>query len=122
MAFGKQIGEFSLKSKGMTVIDETSFTENWEGTATIDGASATVILSLGADGDETGGEFETRVNAFLASGGLLRAHEHGTYEAIGGLKWRGRSIGRLSDGRTIAAEGEVDMATRSWTGKLFEWN
>ena len=121
MGFGKEIGDYSLTSKGMTLIDESVFTENWEGTANIDGAAATVIASLEANGDETGGEFELRVSAFVADGTVLRSRTHGTYEPSGGLKWRTRTIDHLSDGRTTAGEGEVDLATRSWKGKIFEW-
>ena len=121
MAFGKQIGDYSLTSRGMTVIDDTTFTENWEGTANLDGAPATVMASLEGDGDETGGEFELRVNLFLGDGSLLRSHTHGTYEATTPLKFRVRTIDRLSDGRTVAGEGEVDLAKRTWTGQVFEW-
>ncbi len=121
MAFGKQIGDYSLTSRGMTIVDDMVFTENWEGTANLDGAAATVIATLEANGDESGGEFDLRASAFMANGNVLRAHTHGTYEPNGGLKWRTRTIDRMSDGRTAAGEGEVDLATRTWTGKLFEW-
>ncbi len=42
-------------------------------------------------------------------------------KSIGKHRWRTQSPAvQLSDGRTQAFEGEIDLAARSWTGKLFE--
>lgn len=60
--------------------------------------------------------------AYLDNGDSIRGIAHGTQESSGVHKWRTRGIERLSDGRTVALEGEIDLAERSWTGKLFEWS
>jgi hypothetical protein len=39
---------------------------------------------------------------------------------MGKHKWRTANVAQISDGRRISAEGEVDLAARSWKGKLFE--
>lgn len=122
MALGKQIGEFSLKSQGMTVIDENNISENWEGAGQLEGRAGTVMCSLHANGDETGGKIDIRVGVFFEGGGMMRNQAQGTYTASGAGRWSTRTVDRLEDGRTIAGEGEVDLASRTWKGKIFEWS
>jgi hypothetical protein len=39
---------------------------------------------------------------------------------MGGHRWRAQvPIAYLSDGNTFAFEGEIDLAARLWTGKIF---
>jgi hypothetical protein len=44
----------------------------------------------------------------------------GTYETIGKHRWRTEGYIQLSDGRRVAGEGEMDLASRTWQGKIFE--
>jgi hypothetical protein len=44
----------------------------------------------------------------------------GTYESNGKHRWKTQGFVRLSDGRTVTTEGEIELATRSWKGKIFE--
>ncbi len=50
----------------------------------------------------------------------LNGAGQGTYESVGKHKWRTANVAEVSDGRRIRAEGEIDLASRSWKGKLFE--
>jgi hypothetical protein len=50
------------------------------------------------------------------------AKGEGTWEKIGPHTWRIRGIDYLTDGRTIAFEGEIQLAARSFNGSLYEWN
>jgi hypothetical protein len=103
MASGKQIGEFSFKfttfvnSPGPAGDVHRQVT--WEGTAT---GFGTVFTTVTYDGD------------------FLHGIGQGTYESTGKHKWRTADFIQLSDGRRIAKEGEIDLAERSWKGKIFE--
>ena len=40
--------------------------------------------------------------------------------STGKHRWRTEGFMQISDGRRIASEGEMDLASRSWKGTLFE--
>ena len=44
----------------------------------------------------------------------------GTTESTGKHRWRTEGFMQISDGRRVASEGEMDLASRSWKGTLFE--
>jgi hypothetical protein len=44
----------------------------------------------------------------------------GTTESIGKHRWRTAGFVHISDGRRLASEGEIDLASRSWKGKISE--
>ena len=46
----------------------------------------------------------------------------GTWEKVGQGKWKYRGINRYSNGLVTAHEFEGDLATRTWTGRHYEWN
>jgi hypothetical protein len=121
MASGKQIGEFSFKfitstnSPGPAGSVLNQFT--WEGTATGFGAVFTTTTSVGGS---KGGTFSECGTAYLDNGDSLGGIGQGTYESNGKNRWRTVDSIQISDGRRIAKEGEVDLASRSWKGKLFE--
>jgi len=117
---GKQIGEYSLKFNSFryspgpagSVIVEG----NCEGTASGFGAVLGTLTAVGGKGGTLG----WCASAYLDNGDQLSGMGNGTYESVGKHRWRTQTIIQISDGRTISAEGEVDLATRSWSGKLFE--
>jgi hypothetical protein len=114
MASGKAIGEFSFKAITSTyspgpagsVLDQV----NWEGTATGFGAvfgTATYV------GGPKNGTFSLCSAAYLDNGDGLSGIGQGTYESTGKHQWRTESFMQLSDGRRIAGEGEIDLASRT---------
>ena len=120
MATGKPIGEFSMKSTswtlrpgpaGCTLIDG-----NFEGTATgfgtILGTATFLVGKIGT--------FTYCGAAFPDNGNIDTATGAGSYESVGKHRWRTVGTLQLMDGRALISEGEVDLATRSWNGKLFE--
>jgi hypothetical protein len=123
MAKGKSIGEFSFKFTTLaniagpagSVINQ--FT--WEGTATGFGAVFSTTTSVGGPKD---GTFSEVASAFLDNGDGASAIGQGTYESSGKNRWRTLDHIQLSDGRRITSEGEVDLASRSWKGTMFEDN
>jgi hypothetical protein len=121
MASGKQLGEFSLKAITATyspgpagsVLSQV----NWEGTATGFGAvfgTATYV------GGPKGGTFSYCAEAFLDNGDGLTGICQGTFESTSKHRWRTEGFIQISDGRRVATEGEMDLASRSWKGKISE--
>ena len=127
MAIGKNLGEFALKSTSLTYsATETGGTVqgNFEGTAKGEGLSGPVLGTLtavGAPGAKSG-TCSWAGTSYLNNGEEVNGKGEGTWEKTGTHKWRIRAVNYLSDGRTIASDGEVDLATRSFTGTLFEWS
>ena len=90
---------------------------NWEGTATGFGAVFGTATFVGGLKD---GTFSWYSQSFLENGDGLTAMGHGTYEGTGKNKWKTETHLEISDGRRTASEGEIDLASRSWKGTLFE--
>jgi hypothetical protein len=121
MSSGKAIGEFSLKGITGTyspgpagsVLEQW----NWEGTSTEFGA---VFATATYVGGPKGGTFNWCAVTYLDNGDSLTGIGQGTYESIGKHRWRTEGFAQISDGRRVASEGEIDLASRSWKGTLFE--
>jgi hypothetical protein len=121
MAKGKALGEFSFKFSSLTNIAGPAgsvmnqFT--WEGTATGYGSVFMTTLSVGG---AQGGTFSSVGTAFLDNGEGVTGIGQGAYESVGKNRWRTADSISISDGRRIIGEGEVDLASRSWKGTMFE--
>ena len=121
MASGKKIGEFSFKFTTITcspgpagsVLNQVT----WEGTATGFGAVFSTVTYVGGPKSGTYSECGT---AFLDNGDGLSGIGQGTYESTGKNRWRTAGFIQISDGRRLAGEGEIDLASRSYKGTLFE--
>jgi hypothetical protein len=121
MATGKALGEFSLKAITATyspgpaggVLSQV----NWEGTAT---GFGTVFGTATFGGGPKGGSYSLCTEAFMDNGDIMTGIGQGTFEAVGKHRWRTGGFMQLSDGRRIAGDGEIDLAARSWKGKLSE--
>ena len=117
---GKAIGEFSLKAITATyspgpaggVLNQV----NWEGAATGFGA---VFGTATFSGGAKGGSYKC---AGKRSWTTARAYGGGpgTVESVGKHRWSTKGFMDLSDGRRIATEGQMDLASRSWKGTIFE--
>jgi hypothetical protein len=121
MATGKAIGEFSMKAITATYTPGPAggvlSHVNWEGTATGFGA---VFGTATYAGGPKGGSYSWCAAAYLDNGDSQTGMGPGTYESIGKHRWRTEGYMHLSDGRRVAGEGEIDLAARSWKGKIFE--
>ena len=56
----------------------------------------------------------------MDDGSVLTGDGPGTVESVGKHRWSTKGYMDLSDGRRIATEGEIDLASRSWKGTIFE--
>jgi len=120
MAKGKQVGEHSFKFTSLTVspgpAGSTLIQGNCEGTATGFGTILETATFVGGKS----GTFSLVFAAYLDNGDQLSGTGSGTYESSGKHHWKTQVLVQVSDGRTVIGEGEVDLATRSWNGKMFE--
>ncbi len=121
MAAGKALGEFSFKAVTVTYSPGPAGSvlaqANWEGTATGFGA---VFLTATYVGGPKGGTYSDCAVAYLDNGEGLTGFGQGTTESIGKHRWRTQGFTQISDGRRFASEGEIDLAARSWKGKISE--
>ena len=117
------VGEFSLESTGttLTASDEGfQSSANFEGTAT---GYGTVVgtLTFVADGvDATIGLARWVGQGFLEDGSTVAGVGEGTWEQDGHHKWAIRMDVALSNGEGLRIVGEVDLASRTYKGKLYD--
>jgi len=119
MALGKPIGEYSYKITSITY-SEAGAQINLHGTATGYGTGGGTMTVTGEPG-ATSGKFSLRGAGFLDDGKVINGTGEGTWETVGKHKWRIRGI-HFAEGRTLASDGEMDLATLSLQGKLYDWN
>ena len=126
MAVGKAIGEYSLKATTFTYTameNGGTVQGNFEGSVKGEGLTGPVLGTLtavGAPGTKSG-TCSWAGTSYLDNGEEIDGKREGTWEKIGTHKWRIRAVVYLSDGRTVASDGEIALATRSYTGTIFEW-
>jgi hypothetical protein len=89
----------------------------WEGTAT---GFGTVFDTVTYAGGAKAGTFSECGFAFIDNGDFLHGIGQGTYESGGKHRWHTSGLMQLSDGRRFTHQGEIDLAERSWKGKLFD--
>ena len=122
MASGKQIGEFSLKATTFTITPGPAGSVlvqvNFEGPATGFGVVLGTMTAVSAG--QKSGTWSWCAAAYLDNGDSVTGNGHGTFNSGGPNRWRTQGFIQISDGRTLASEGELDLATRMWSGKLFE--
>jgi hypothetical protein len=120
MASGKQIGEFSLKFTSITLSPGPAgsllLQANCEGSATGFGT----VLGTGTFVGGKSGTYSWCTQGSLDDGEVVTGAGPGAYESVGKHRWRTQGIVQTSDGRSVVGEGEIDLAARSWTGKMFE--
>jgi len=117
---GKQVGEFSLKCTTITVCPGPAGSTirkcNFEGTLSSVGTGVLTVEFVGG----RSGTFSLVGFVFRDDGETFSTTGQGQAEAIGIHRWRTTGIINRSTGDRRIAEGEIDLATRSWTGKQYE--
>ncbi len=124
MAPGKQLGEFSLKSTSFTYGTDGAGQVNFEGSVKGEGLTGPVLGTLhvvGAPGAKSG-TCTWVGTVYPENGEEISSTSQGTWESSGSHKWRIRALLSLSDGRTQLTDGEIELASRSYTGKLYDWS
>ena len=124
MALGKELGQFSLKSTSLTYAIDGTGQANFEGSVESAGMTGAVLGTLHIAG-EPGAKKGTCTwvgSVYAENGDEISGTSEGTWESSGTHIWRIRAILTLSDGRTQLSDGELELATRSYTGKLYDWS
>ena len=116
---GKQIGDFSFKITSLIFSpgpnDSVQLQFNCEGQAPGGTVALTAVCTPGKSGS-----FTTCAAGYLDNGDITTSKGSGTFESSGIHRWRTQADTLISDGRRLHTEGEIDLAGRSWTGKVFE--
>jgi hypothetical protein len=125
MAVGKEIGVYDLKSTSVTLVpgkrDTTTVHINYEGELTGEHACTVFATMTLESPDGKDGTYTICARWFLDTGEILDAVGEGQTTLLGdGHKWLVAGVGKVSNGQNAAVEGEIDLATRSFTGKMFE--
>ncbi len=122
MAKKQETVKFSLKVTTLTFTPGPAGSvvvqANCEGTAT--GLGATLGTATFVPAGAKNATYSWCGVSYLENGDSITDNAQGTIESSGRHKWRTQGIDHLSDGRTMRVEGEIDLAARSWTGKLIE--
>ncbi len=122
MASGKQTGEFSLKATTFTFTPGPAGSVlvqmNCEGSATGFGVVLGTLTAVSAG--QKSGTWSWCSAAYLDNGDSVTGNGQGTFQSGGLNRWRTQGVVQISDGRMVGVEGELDLATRSWNGQLFE--
>jgi len=121
MPVGKQVGEFSSKITSVTY-GAQSAQINIDGTATGYGrVQATLTVDISEPGAKSG-TCSSIISAYLDDGSIVGGHMQGMWENIGKHKWRVRGVNSTTEGRIFAVEAELELATDSFKGQLYEWS
>ena len=118
-------GEFSLEMKGQaqeSIANGIRLISHWEGTATGFGAVfGTLTVDLSSDDiAATSGTCRWVAVGFLPDGGRDGGTAEGTWTQHAGRNaWSLSLTGSSANGQKIRSEGEIDLISRSWTGKMF---
>jgi hypothetical protein len=119
MAADQPIGEFTLKSTSLTIsagpAGSTVIKANFEGSA----GALGVVIGTGAFIGAKNGTYSWTAIAYLGNGEAMTGGGPGTFESIGNHHWKTQGVLHMSNGQTLTTEGEIDLATRSWNGKIF---
>jgi hypothetical protein len=126
MSVGRQIGEFSYEATSVTVSERADGSRehaiNFQGTAAGYGAVVATMRVHIPSPSAKGGRVRWTAHAYLENGNEAEADGDGTWTALGGHRWRVRSINGVSDGGVLLGDGVLELATRSFKGKLYAWD
>jgi len=97
-------------------------TTNWEGIATGYGTVFGTLIFQLPEGGASGGSCKWVGQAFPEDGPWVNGSGEGTWQQVEGRnRWSiSISVIEVSNGDRIRCEGEVDLATRTFTGQMFE--
>ncbi len=90
---------------------------NFEGTA---GGYGVVLGTMTATpAGHRAGTFKTHAIGFPGNGSTVSAIGQGTFELVADGRWRTNAVMTDSNGLQVSGEGEIDLSSRTWRGKLY---
>lgn len=121
MSERKLVGEFNAKWTTIGIMPGAAgdmiVQGNFEGMATGYGAVLGTLTATPAG--HRSGTFKTHAIGFPGNGQTVSASGQGSFEAVAEGRWRTQSLMTDSTGQQIVGEGEIDLDSRTWWGKLY---
>ena len=125
MSVGKEAGEFSFTSTGVTASSTpdggASSQVNVEGTATGFGAVIGTLTLYAAEAGANGGFVTWAGTGYQDSGETNGGQGRGVFEKSGTHKWRVRLVIQITDGPLLLTDGEISLEGRSYSGTIHQW-
>jgi hypothetical protein len=125
MSVGKEAGEFSFTSTGVTASSTpdggASSQVNVEGTATGFGAVIGTLTLYAAEAGSDKGFVTWAGTGYLDSGETAGGQGRGVFEKSGTHKWRVRLVIQITDGPLLLTDGEMSLEGRSYSGTIHQW-
>lgn len=122
MALGKEIGTFDFKITSWSQAEDGgSVSITVDGTGSDFGTVLGTLTGVIAPGAKSGAA-SWRSQAFLDNGEAVQGRGEGTWVDSGKHQWRIRMNVAISDDRFIAADGTLNLADRSFKGKILDWS
>ena len=128
MPIGNELGQFFCKSTSISYSPGEGGAEyveiNYEGSIQGGGANGTVLGTLSGQpsADLSSGTWTWVGREFGGDGSTRVATGSGFFRVNGTNSWDLRGYIYFNDGSCAATEGTMDLASRSLTGKLSEWD
>ena len=121
MPRGKEIAEYATQATAIRVVgigEERCVEVSSEGTVSgqMNGA---VMITVVFSGPNERGSYTDHSIGYLDSG-AAEGSGSGVYWLSSTGVWETRGVVQLDSGQTVIAEGQVKLAERSWSGKLYE--
>ena len=125
MSVGKEAGEFSFTSTGVTVTSEpggaVTQAVNMEGTATGFGTVLGTLTFYAAESGAENGFTTWAGSAYMDNGESVAGVGRGVFEKSGTNTWRVRAVLQVTGGPLLLSDGEIALEGRTYAGKLYEW-
>ena len=125
MSVGKELGEFSFTSTGVTVTSTpnggVSQQVNLEGTASGFGAVLGTLTFYAAEPGADSGFVTWAGSSYQDDGTATGGQGRGVFDKSGANKWRVRTVIQVAGGALLLTDGEIALEGRSYTGTLHHW-
>ena len=119
----KEIGTFTAKSTSITKSSQHggahNFQLNVEGNVTGEFEGVLLTTMNLTTNNLKSGTFGTDGAVYLKNGDIVVGIGVGVFSATGGHRWKLLGHILLGDGRLLRSESEIDLASRSWSGKIY---
>ena len=115
------LSEFSLKASSFSFTSGPTggviAQANFEGTAT---GFGTVCGTMNASpAGQPSGTWDWCAVSYPETGDSVTGTGRGTFSKSGANRWATKGVLQISDGRMMQSEGELDLGTRIWSGKIY---
>ena len=124
MPIGKEIAAFTSTMTSTTKTTDTAgnhtYVINVEGTATGGLAGAVLGTLTLTTANLQSGSFVADFTGYLADGSVLAGLGGGVFFSKGVHSWQLNGTGAFSNGARFTSEGVIELAGRSYNGKVFE--